>query len=364
MIRKSRTLGIAAALAMTGASLAACGDTGAASASDGARSVVVFMPPGSDNYLAEWQRGAKAEATKLGIDLKIQENQFSQPEQDTQVQQQLGSGSKPDAFVWWPVDNAAGLASLKKLHDSGVPTFQTNQYPDDRGLDYITAYSGVDDVENGQVSGQLAVEARDQLKKDGAQLHSSGGNAIAITFPAGYGATADRMEGFKKGTEGSGIRVIAQQPAGFDQTTGYKVAAQMIAASRSKGIDIVYAENDALADGAIQAFEEAGYKPGKNVAVIGGNCHGDFSNLKAGKEFGTGLQAASLEGQYTIDVVNAYLDTGEVQDGDARADADPSQAPEVTSVSKFNFIPNPKVHSDEVESTSLWGHKMTDLCTY
>ncbi|WP_191247856.1 sugar ABC transporter substrate-binding protein [Amycolatopsis deserti] len=364
MNKNRRTLGITVALALTGATLAACGDMGAAGSGDGARSVVVFMPPGSDNYLAEWQRGARAEAEKLGLDIKILENQFSQPEQDTQVQQELGSGRKPDAYVWWPVDNAAGLASLKKLHDSGVPTFQTNQNPDDRGLEYIVAYAGVDDFENGDVSGRLAVQARDQLKEGGAPLHSAGGNAIAITFPAGYGATQDRMDGFGKGIGGSGIQVIAEAPAGFDQTTGYKVGAQLIAANKAKGIDIVYAQNDALADGAIQALEEAGYQPGKDVAVIGGNCHGDFTNLQAGKQFGTGLQAARLEGQYTIDVVHAYLKTGQVKDGENRPGASPDQAPAVDSVSRFNFIPNPMVHSAEVQSTSLWGHKMTDLCTY
>ncbi|NIH85257.1 substrate-binding domain-containing protein [Amycolatopsis granulosa] len=364
MIKNSRTLGLTLAFAVAGATLAACGDAGTASSGDHARSVVVFMPPGSDNYLAEWQRGARAEAQKLGIDIKILENQFSQPEQDTQVQQQLGSGSKPDAYIWWPVDNAAGLASLKKLHDSDVPTFQTNQNPDSRGLEYIVAYAGVDDTQNGDVSGQLAVQARDKLKESGVPLHSAGGNAIAVTFPAGYGATEDRMKGFQKRIEGSGIQVIAEAPAGFDQTTGYKIGAQLIAANKAKGIDIVYAENDALADGAIQALEEAGYQPGKNVAVVGGNCHGDFSNLQAGKQFGTGLQAASLEGQYTVDVVNTYLKTKQVKDGEARPEASPDKAPTVDSVSRYNFIPNPMVHSNEVQSTSLWGHKMTDLCTY
>jgi ribose transport system substrate-binding protein len=363
-MKNSRTLGLTTALALVGVALSGCGDTGAASSDDDVRSVVVFMPPGSDNYLAEWQRGARAEAEKLGLEIKILENQFSQPEQDTQVQQELGSGSKPDAYVWWPVDNAAGLASLKKLHDSGVPTFQTNQYPDERGLEYIEAYAGVDDIENGEVSGKLAVEARDRLKENGLQLHSAGGNAIAITFPAGYGATEDRMQGFNKGIDGSGIEILAEAPAGFDQTTGYKIGAQLVAANEAKGIDIVYAQNDALADGAIQALEEAGYEPGTDVAVIGGNCHGDFTNLQAGKQFGTGLQAASLEGQYTVDVINTYLDTGEVNDGENRPSADPGHAPAVDSISQFNFIPNPMVHSDEVESTSLWGHKMTDLCTY
>lgn len=359
---KFRVLGATLSIAMAATALTGCGDVG--TASDGGKTVVVFMPPSSDSYLAEWQRGAKAEAEKLGMELKIQENQFSQPEQDTQVQQELGRGSKPSAYVWWPVDNAAGLASLKKLHESGVPVFQTNQFPDERGLDYITAYSGVDDVLNGKVSGELAVEARDDLKQSGAELHSDGGNAIAVTFPAGYGATADRMEGFSEGIQGSGLEIIGESPAGFDQTTGYKIGSQLIAANKSQGIDIAYAQNDALAEGLIQALEEAGYTPGKDVMVIGGNCHGDFTNLNKGKQFGTGLQAASLEGLYTMDVVDAYLDDEQVAEGDNKIVDDPDSPPTIETVHEFNFIPNLKVYSDEVDSTRLWGQKMSELCTY
>jgi ABC-type sugar transport system substrate-binding protein len=359
----TRFLSVALMASLVGSGLAACGAPDS-SASAAGQKIVVFMPPSTDSYLAEWQRGAKAEAEKLGIELKIQENQFSQAEQDTQVQQELGSGAKPAAYVWWPVDNAAGLASLKKLSDSGVPTFQTNQFPDERGLEYITAYAGVDDTLNGEISGQLAVAARDKLKKAGESLGSDGGNAIAITFPSGYGATTNRMEGFRKGTEGSGINVLAEAPAGFDQTTGYKIGAQLIAANKSKDIDIVYAQNDALADGAIQALEEAGYAPGKDVQVIGGNCHGDNSNLQSGKEFGTGLQAASLEGKYTIDVVQAYLKAPNVAEGENRAEATPDKEPAIEKVSRYNFIPNPKVVSADADSTMLWGQPMEELCKY
>ena len=51
--------------------------------------IFIFMPSSSNNALAQWQRGAKAEAKKLGYDLKIVENNFDQNQQNVQVQQQL-----------------------------------------------------------------------------------------------------------------------------------------------------------------------------------------------------------------------------------------------------------------------------------
>ena len=46
------------------------------------------MPPGTDNYLAQWQKGARAKAKDLGYDIKIIETTRDQAEQDSQVQQE------------------------------------------------------------------------------------------------------------------------------------------------------------------------------------------------------------------------------------------------------------------------------------
>src|SRR6478736_6241321 len=54
--------------------------------------IIVFMPPGTDNYLAQWQQGAKTKAKDLGYDIKIIESSRDQAEQDSQVDQQLASG--------------------------------------------------------------------------------------------------------------------------------------------------------------------------------------------------------------------------------------------------------------------------------
>ena len=75
--------------------------------------IVVFMPPGTDNYLAQWQLGAKQKAADLGYDIKIIESSRDQAEQDAQVQQQIASGEEVAGFIWWPYVNAAGTGSLR-----------------------------------------------------------------------------------------------------------------------------------------------------------------------------------------------------------------------------------------------------------
>ena len=84
---------------------------------------------------------------------------------------------------------------------------------------------------------------------------------------------------------------------------------------RKDEITWVYTENDSLATGVIQALEEAGKKPGVDVLVVGGTCHGDTTDLLEQKLVGTGVQAAFLEGWQSVQTLHKYLKTGEVKDG-------------------------------------------------
>ena len=358
----------------TGAADTGASGGGAGAIDGGGALIVVLMPSTTNNYLAEWVKGAREEAGRLNYELKIIENNFDQAEQDVQVQQQLASGDEPVSYVWWPADNRAGIASLQALADTGIPVVQTNQLPLPEVDDIVAAYAGVNDVLNGQVSAELLMKSRDVLTASGHELASEGGNVIIISFPAGYSAGDDRIKGFEEATATAPFNVLATENAGFDAETGYNAASALIPANKDKGIDFVYATNDALAKGVIQALEENGYKPGKDVMVVGGTCHGDLSELEAAKQFGSGLQAARLEGVFSVNVVARYIASGgEVQAGDYNAPDDPDAQPEFEGAPfKRNFIPNPGVELGTdpatavgaIDATNLWGFGFRDLCTY
>ena len=313
--------------------------------------IVAFIPTTTNTYIAEWGRGAQEAAAELGYELIIIENNFDQAEQDTQVQQQLGVADGVVAYAWWPSDNEAGVASLQALADTGVPVIQTNQLPFPGSDQYVVGYAGVNDVLNGEVAAELVVEARDVMVASGAELHSGGGNAIIIGFVAGYQAGIDRSAAARPILEAAGISVLGEVEAGFGPAEGYDATKQLVAAHRSDGIDLVYAHNSALAEGVIHALEEEGFAPGEDIMVVGGTCHGNLEFLENGKEFATGLQAARLEGVFSINTLDEYLTNG--------------------SLASFNnFIPNPPVHSpaysdtNEIESVTVEGFGVNDLCVY
>jgi ribose transport system substrate-binding protein len=320
-------------------------ETGAETGSTGGGLIVGFIPTTTNTYIAEWARGAQEEAAALGYELKLIENNFDQAEQDTQVQQQLGSGEEVVAYAWWPSDNAAGVASLTALNESGVPVIQTNQTPYAGTEELVVGYAGVNDTFNGEVAAGLVVEARDALAASGATLHSDGGNAVIVGFVPGYQAGIDRSAAAVPILEAAGINVLGQVDVGFDPTTGYEGMNELIAAYQADGIDLVYAHNSSLAEGVIQALEEAGYTPGEDVMVVGGTCHGNLENLESGKEFATGLQAAYLEGVFSVDALDEYLSNGSLAE-------------------YFNFIPNPPVHGDEIDTVTIDGAGVRELCVY
>ncbi|MCL4371187.1 MAG: sugar ABC transporter substrate-binding protein [Chloroflexi bacterium] len=336
----------------------------AGAASVKGKSIVMFVPTSTNNYVAQYEKGAKAEADKLGLSVQFIENNFKQQEQDVQVQQQVAKTDKPGAYVWWAADNSAGVASLKDLSDTKVPVFvRLNPVPGTESL--WTAFVGPDDVGIGESGGKLMLQARDALKASGVTLHGQGGNAIIVTFQQGYSPGVDRTNGFKKAIAGSGIQVLDAQGAGTDEASGYKVGAQMIAANKAKGIDMLYGNNDAMASGAMKALDEAGLKPGKDVAVVGGNCHGDLSDLTSGREFGTILQPAMLEGSYAVDNIFKYLRDGTVKDGTGAPPMDKDKYPSLDGpVYKYNPIPSPPVLAKDVNSTTLWGSSMIEQCKY
>ena len=320
----------------------------------GPRTIVAFIPTTTNTYIAEWARGARETAEELGYELKILENQFDQAEQDTQVQQELGAGDESvAAYAWWPSDNEAGVVSLRLLSETGIPVIQTNQLPFSGSEEYVVGYAGVNDILNGEVAANLVVDARNHMRDVmGVDLSSPGGNALVIGFVAGYQAGIDRSAAAVPILEAAGIDVLGALDVGFGPAEGYEATKQLVAAHRSAGIDLVYAHNSALAEGVIQALEEEGYSPGEDVMVVGGTCHGNLDHLLDGTEYATGLQAARLEGVFSINTLHQHLSMGEL-------------------MNFHNFIPNPPVVSpvytpgrNEVETVTVEGFSVAELCVY
>ena len=276
--------------------------------------IVAFYPGSTDTYVGAEIKALKEEAAAAGYDIEVFENgYFNQQNQDQQVQQYLALGEKPSLFLWWPADRDAGLGSLRAIAQLGKPVIIVNQPPSAEAEKYLVAFVGNDDVARSTDDGIMMIEARDKMLQSDHKLHSEWGNAIAATFPSTYSSTKPSLDVFLHSVEPAGIKVLGVSDEGFGAANGYTGVSKLIAQYRDQGIDLVYAMDDQILQGAIKALEEAGYKPGIDVMVVGAVCHGDRRLLDEGKEYATSLQSPTLEAQLTIKVAKEYLTTGKVE---------------------------------------------------
>ncbi|WP_033290269.1 ABC transporter substrate-binding protein [Amycolatopsis jejuensis] len=121
--------------------------------------------------------------------------------------------------------------------------------------DYLT-FIGSNFVEQGQRAAAALVKATGGNGKVAILLGSSGNNV-----------TTDRTQGFKDElAKTPGLTVVAEQTGEFDRSKGQSVMEQLI--QSHPDLTAVYAENDEMGIGAVNALKTAGKNPGKDVKVV------------------------------------------------------------------------------------------------
>ena len=104
-------------------------------------------------------------------------------------------------------------------------------------------------------------------------LRSMGRNPIVL-------AQTSIEEGIKANPK---LQIIRSQSGEFTRAKGKEVMESFLK-QRDKKIDVLFAHNDDMAIGAIQAIEEAGLKPGQDIVIISiDGVRGAFEAMKAGK---------------------------------------------------------------------------------
>jgi ABC-type sugar transport system substrate-binding protein len=338
------------------------------------RTVVVFgINPQGDGYLTKLFAGFKAEAPKRHLTLKYVLNPQDQTVMNNQIQQYLATGSKPDAFIWMPTTQAAGLGQLRRLAKTGVPVFLSNRPPEKIVLPYIKFYTGTDFAQNGRVSATAIISARNKLKAQG-KLHSARGNLVIVSWPQAYNISAFKFSGVTAGLKKSPMDVVDHEYAPSpDQNGGFAAMNTAISKVGSKKVDIVYAYNDGMLDGAIQALKAAGYSPGKDVLAVGGNCWGNFTPLEDGSQYSTMVVGGVLEGRYMMATVAQDLAKPKVHPGTFIAPGTRDKFPKLPATPfKNNLLPQPALvvakgstaaNKKKIDTSKLWGVTAQKLCT-
>jgi ABC-type sugar transport system substrate-binding protein len=195
-----------------------------------------------------------AEAKRLGIHLIQRNANGNISQQNTDIEDMIAQGAK--ALIVAP-ENAGVAPSLAKAKAQHIPVLTIDRTADGTACSDFIGFIGSNFL------GQAKIAADDI----GAALKGKG-NVVVLQGTSGNNVAADRTQGFNKELQAKfpNIKIVASQTANFDQATGQKVMAQLL--QSHPNITGLYAENDTMALGAIQAMRTAGKKPGQDIQVV------------------------------------------------------------------------------------------------
>jgi simple sugar transport system substrate-binding protein len=239
-----------------GVAFVAAGALWLAAASDGGTITVGFSQIGAESaWRTAETKSIRDEAEKRGVNLKFSDAQQKQENQIKALRSFIAQ--RVDAIILAPVVETGWDQVLKEAKRAKIPVVLVDRGVDvsDEGL-YATLIAS-DFVEEGRMAAEWLAKKMGG-KANIVQLEGTPGSAPAI----------DRKKGFEEALKKHpDMKIIKSQTGDFTRAKGKEVMEAFIKAE-GKNIGAVYAHNDDMALGAIQALEAAGMNPGKDVILV------------------------------------------------------------------------------------------------
>ncbi|XJZ27052.1 ribose ABC transporter substrate-binding protein RbsB [Bacillota bacterium Lsc_1132] len=222
-------------------------------------------------FFVSLKEGAEKEAKAQGAEIITVDAQNDSAKQVNDIEDLIQK--KVDVLLINPTDSDAVTAAVESANNANIPVITVDRSANGGK---VVSHIASDNVAGGKMAGEFIV---DKLGKKG--------NIVELEGIPGSSAARERGEGFHKAIDGvSEIKVVAKQAADFDRAKGLSVMENILQAN--KNVQAVFAHNDEMALGALQAIEAAGLK---NVIVVGFDATDDaVKAVKDGKMAATVAQ--------------------------------------------------------------------------
>jgi simple sugar transport system substrate-binding protein len=251
---------------------------------------------------SEWRlantESIKAAAREAGIDLIFVDGEQRQENQIKAMRSFIER--KVDIIAFSPVVESGWEPVLREAKAAGIPVILTDRAVDVKDESLWVTFMGSDFVEEGRRSARWLVDYMKTTRPVNiVELQGTIGSAPAIDRTVGF------LEVLK---DHPNYRIIASESGDFFRSVGKEVMRQILRDLRAKNqkIDAVFAHNDDMGLGAIEALEEVGLKPGKNVVIVSVDAaRGAFLAMIAGKLNCT-VECSPLLGPQLMKAVKDY----------------------------------------------------------
>jgi simple sugar transport system substrate-binding protein len=237
--------------------------------------VLGFSQVGAES---EWRtantESIKSSAKDAGIDLKFSDAQQKQENQIKAIRAFIAQ--KVDVIAFSPVVASGWGTVLREAKAAKIPVILSDRAVDEKDDSLWVSFMGSDFVEEGRRAGKWLVEKMKDSKDPV--------NIVELQGTVGSAPAIDRKKGFEEIIKADPkFKIIRSQTGDFTRAKGKEVMEAFLKAEGKK-INVLYAHNDDMAIGAIQAIEEAGLKPAKDITIISIDAvKGAFEAMIAGK---------------------------------------------------------------------------------
>ena len=190
---------------------------------------------------------------------------------------------------------------LKEVNEAEIPLLLIDRLPDcaDK-IDYVAAFGG-DFVEEGRRQVAWAGEYLKTLGKGDKDV-----NVVIMEGTTGASAQTGRTEGNLKALKDyPHLKLVAQQSGNFTRAEGQAVMESWLKSIDK--IDVLIAQNDDMALGAIDAIKAAGKVPGKDIIIVGcDSVKAAFDAIVAG-EMNATIECTPLYGKFVVPTLEALI---------------------------------------------------------
>lgn len=240
--------------------LAGCGSGPApgGEAGDGGAITMGFSQVGAESGWRTANTASIQDAAKTaGIDLKFSDANGEQENQIAAIRSFVQQ--RVDIIAFSPVVRTGWDAVLLEAKNAGIPVILTDRAVETQESDVYKTFLGADFVREGKWAGDWVVK----------EFASAPGpvNIVQLEGTTGSDPALERTSGFAEAIAANpNLKVIASQTGDFTRSGGKQVMEAFLKAHPT--IDLVFAQNDDMALGAVEAIEAAGLKPGQDVKIV------------------------------------------------------------------------------------------------
>ncbi|PNR96986.1 ribose ABC transporter substrate-binding protein RbsB [Petrotoga sp. 9PWA.NaAc.5.4] len=245
-------------------------------------------------FFVDLANGARDKAKELGVELIIVDARDDSAKQLNDVEDLISQ--KVNIILINPTDSDAVVAAIEEANNANIPVITV-----DRGASggKVLLHIASDNVAGGRMAGAFIAE------QIGAK-----GKVIELVGIPGTSSARDRGKGFNDEiAKYPNIKVVARQTANYNRAEGLVVMENLLQAHPD--VNAVFAHNDEMALGALEAIKAAGKID--DIIVVGFDATPDaLESVKRGELAATIAQQPYLMGSLAVEKAVEYLQTGTI----------------------------------------------------